>query len=123
MAKTYTGTIFSGIGVATTRVSQNLALYRKETGTELIPGTLNVRLLEEFEVPPGNVYLPPEKVEPAEDKRGITLVPAHIRDERVCIIVPDSPIYDGDVIEIMASFNVREKFCLKDNDTIEVIID
>jgi len=42
--KKYQGTIFSGIGVAQTRVADNIDLYEKKTGMHFFPGTLNVRV-------------------------------------------------------------------------------
>ena len=38
------GTLFSGLGVARTRVADNLDLYETKTRMRFFPGTLNLRL-------------------------------------------------------------------------------
>ena len=123
MGKTYKGQVFSGKGVGTTRVKQNLETYIQASGKSLIPGTLNIRLTEDFEVPQKHIYIPPEQIKPIEKERGITLIHARINGEGVIIMVPDRPIYEKNVMEIMASFNIGEKFNLKDGDEIEVLVE
>jgi len=123
MRKTYKGQVFSGIGVAATRVNQNLEIYKRESGMNLVLGTLNVQLTEKFRVPTNSLYIPPERIKPIKKKRGVTLVPARIQGEEVIIMVPEQSIYEKNIIEIMAPFNIREKFCFKDGDEIEVVID
>ncbi len=123
MGKIYKGRIFSGKRVATTRVKQNLEVYKRESGMDLVLGTLNIQLTEDFEVPKNSVYIPSEEVKPIKKKRGVTLVPARIQGEKAVIMVPERPIYEKNIVEIMAPFNIREKFRLKDGDEIEVIID
>lgn len=123
MSKTYKGRIFSGLQVATTRVEQNIDIYKKESGMDLVPGTLNVRLTEDFVVPGNSIYIPKEKIKPADKSRGIILVPAKVESEAVLIMVTDPLFYDSDVIEIMAPFHIRNRFGFADGDEIEVAID
>lgn len=123
MRKTYKGQIFSGKGVGTTRVKQDLETYIQASGKNLIPGTLNIRLIEDFEVPKKHIYIPPEQIKPIEKERGITLIHARINGEEVIIMVPDRPIYERNIMETMAPFNIRQKFCLKDGDVIEVLVE
>lgn len=122
MKKIYKGQVFSGKGVATTRVKQNLEVYQQESNMNLVPGTLNLRLTEDFKIPEGSVYISPERIKPIEKERGVTIVPARIRAENVMILIPDRPIYKKNIIEIIAPFNIRQKFCLKDGDGVEVEI-
>ena len=122
MKKIYKGQIFSGKGVAITRVKQNLEVYKQESNMNLFLGTLNVRLTQDFKVPKGSIYIPPERIKPVKKKRGVTLVSARIHGEKVVILLPDRPIYEKNIIEIMAPFNMREKFCLKDDDEVEIEI-
>ena len=123
MKKTYKGQVFSGKGVGTTRVKQNLETYIQASGKNLIPGTLNIRLTEDFEVLKKHIYIPPEQIKPIEKERGITLIHARINGEEVIIMVPDRPIYEKNIIEIIAPFNIRQRFCLKNGDEIEVLIE
>jgi len=123
MGNIYKGQIFSGKKVATTRVKQNLEVYKRKSGMHLVLGTPNIQLKEDFEVPKNSVYIPPEETRPIKKKRGVTLVPARIQGEKVVILVPERQIYEKNILEIMAPFNIREKFRLEDGDEIEIIID
>jgi CTP-dependent riboflavin kinase len=120
MKKTYNGEVFTGIGVAKTRVAENLEAYKQATGMDLLPGTLNVRLTERFVVPSHGIYIPPDRIKPIESNRGITLIEAVLDDEKVIIMYPDRPIYEPNVIEIMAPFNLRNRFRLKDGDEVHI---
>lgn len=120
MTKVYKGEVFTGIGVAKTRVEQNLDAYKQATGMDLLPGTLNVRLTEPFVVPSDSLYIPPDKIKPTENNRGITLIETVLGDEKVVIMHPDRPIYEPNVIEIMAPFNLRNRFKLKDGDEVQI---
>ncbi len=123
MSRTYKGQIFSGKGVGATRVKQNLETYIRASGKNLIPGTLNIRLTEDFQVPKKNIYIPREQIKPIEKERGVTLIHANVKGEEVIIMIPERPIYEENIVEIMASFNIRQRFCLKDGDEIEVLVE
>ncbi|MBI4296403.1 MAG: DUF120 domain-containing protein [Chloroflexi bacterium] len=118
----YKGRIFTGIGVAKTRVGQNIDVYRQVTRMEIVPGTLNVRLTDNFKLPEDSIHIPPEMIQPFEKKRGITLVFAQLHSSTVVIMVPDPPFYDANVIEVMAPFNIRQQFNLEDGDEIEIVV-
>ena len=122
MRKTYRGTIFSGLGVATTRVRQNLELYQAKTGMDLVPGTLNVELTEDFHVPDNRITISSTQVRPLSKKRAITLVRATMWGHDVIIMIPDPPKYGKHVIEVMASVNIRERFGLQDGDEVEIVL-
>jgi CTP-dependent riboflavin kinase len=53
----------------------------------------------------------------------MTLVSAKIQHDDIFILIPDNPVYEKNVIEIMAPFNIRDSFGLKDRGKIEVIVD
>ena len=122
MSRTYKGQIFSGKGVGATRVKQNLETYIRASGKNLIPGTLNIRLTEDFQVPNKHIYLSPEQIKPIEKERGVSLILAKVKGEEVIIMVPERPIYEKNIVEIMAPFNIRERFCLKDEDDVEILV-
>ncbi|MCL5026761.1 MAG: CTP-dependent riboflavin kinase [Chloroflexi bacterium] len=122
MTTVYEGRVFSGVGRGSTRVRQNMELYSQSCGIDFVPGTLNVALTEEFRIPPGSIYLTSDKIRPAEKDRGVTLVPARLGGERVVIIIPDRSPYGRSVVEVMASFNIREKLGLKDGDMVRIAV-
>lgn len=90
---------------------------------EFFPGTLNVHLDKTFEIPTDSIHIPPEKILPIEKNRGVMLVPAKLRSSKVVILIPEPLFYEKNEIEIMAPFNIRERFCLKDGDEIEVMVE
>ncbi len=118
--KKYRGEIFSGIGVAQTRIADNLELYEKKSGVRFFPGTLNVRLTEEFELPSDNIHITAEEILTPGRKSDISLVPAHLFGEKVFLLYSHNPMYDRNIIEIMASFIIRDRFDLSDGNEIEV---
>ena len=81
---------------------------------------MNVRLTRDFKVPLQAIHIPADKILPADRKRGVTLVAARMCGEDVALMCPDRPIYEKNVVEIMASFNIRDRFGLKDGDEIEI---
>ena len=117
----YRGKIFSGIGVARTRVAENLELYEMKSGMQFYPGTLNIKLSEMFELPEDNIHIPAEEIKTSGRKSDISLVPARLLGERVFLLYPHNPMYERDVMEIMGSFNIRDRFNLNDGDEIEII--
>ena len=118
--KKYRGTIFSGIGVAQNRVADNLDLYEKKTKIQFFPGTLNVRVTEEFTLPNHRIDIAAEEIVSTGRKSKISLVPASLFGEPVFLLYPHNALYERNVVEIMAPFNVRNRFGLHDGDDIEI---
>jgi len=118
--KTYHGKIFSGLGVAATRIKVNAGIYKQKCGIDIYPGTLNIRLNENFTIPEKSIYIDAKEIKSTSKKRNLILVPAKFRTEQVIIMVPDPLFYDKNIIEVMASENLKEKYSLKDGDEIEV---
>lgn len=63
-----------------------------------------------------------DRIKPLEKNRGVTLFPATLNNEKVIIIIPDRSGYGKTVIELMATFNIRETFGLKDGSTVTIVI-
>ena len=89
---------------------------------DLIPGTLNVRLNKDFVIPEKSNYISPDRIKPFEKKRGVALVPAKLNDENVILILPEKSGYEKNVVEVMASFNIREKLELKDGSIVTITV-
>ena len=116
----YRGKIFSGLGVSSTRTQQNSAIYKQKSGMDLYPGTLNVRLDEDFLIPDKSIFIDKKDIKPDISKRNIRLIPAKFRDIEVIIMSPEPLFYDTNIIEVMAVENLREKYNLKDGDEVEI---
>jgi riboflavin kinase len=98
--------------------------YRRKTGLDLFPGTLNVRLDQPYHVP-NNVL----RLEPHEygGTVGVNLVPCRIFG-RMAFILRTDPNERGDgdhplnIIEIATDIKLRDVWSLTDGDTVEIEI-
>lgn len=118
--KTYHGIIFSGLGVAGILIQQNAEVYKQKCGFDLYPGTLNITLSENFVFPEKVIFIDAKEIKFAYMKLDIYLIPATFRHDNVIIMVPDPSFYDKNVIEVMATENLKEKYNLKDGDEVEI---
>jgi len=127
-ALSFEGTVFSGMYQGAYYISQEG--YRKQIverlGFDPYPGTLNLRLHEDslearrrLESMPGT---------PIEGFRGVDRAfggarcyPVLVNDEvEGALIVADRTGYDASVIEVIAPISLRERFGLKDGDSVRL---
>jgi len=120
------GEVFSGGGKGEFFVSMPWAMkqFVEKLGFKPYPGTLNIRLPSE--------YAPVRRE--LDLQHGIKIVPNKGFCPGKCfkaiiagringaIVVPETPGYPGDVLEIIAPLNLRRELGLKDGDEIEVTI-
>lgn len=120
------GKVFSGSGEGAKFVS--LTWVRKQIteklGFEPYPGTLNIRLTGDYI----NLRKRLKNVKSIEITsrenfcRGICFK-AFLMDNLECaVVIPEIANYPEDIMEILAPINLREKFQLKDGDTVKVKI-
>ncbi len=117
--KTYRGMVFSGPEVVQIPLRENLSVYQKKAGICFFPRTLNVKLDTDFEIPKNGIHINAEEIKTTGSPIGINLIPAVFRAERIFLMCPDHPTIKLNVIEIMASFDIRKQFNIQDNDYIE----
>ena len=117
------GTLFSGLGVAHTRVADNLDLYETKTGLRFFLGTLNLRLPVPPDLPDVGVRIDADEIRTTGHRTDITLVPARLRGERIFLLRPQVPVHDPEVLEVLAPFSLRERFDLHDGDEIAIEVD
>ena len=118
------GTVFSGSGEGTkfTEFSWAKKQITEKLGFKAYPGTLNLRITED-------TY----KLKALRNAKEIEILPpkgfyrgkcfkAAIDGVKCAIIIPEIPNYPENMLEIVAPLNLRERFKLKDGDTVEVTI-
>lgn len=120
------GKVFSGTGEGAKFVS--LPWVRKQIikklGFEPYPGTLNIKLakvhtnLEECLKKAKPIEISPRK----NFCSGICFKACLMDNLECAVVIPAVAGYPEDVIEILAPVNLREKFQLKDGDTVRVKI-
>jgi riboflavin kinase len=120
------GKVFSGNGEGAEFIK--LPWVSKQIAEKLgfIPytGTLNIKLTAQSVVIK-NSLMNARAIEISPIKgfcRGRCFRACFIHDLKCAIIIPEIENYPEDVIEVVASVNLREKFKLKDNDMVEVRI-
>jgi len=119
------GEVFSGSGEGTKYVE--LPWVKEQITTELgftpYPGTLNIKLAEK-DIILKNLLKKLKSVEilPEEGFCRGRCFKAFFRDIKCAIVLPEIAEYPKNVVEIVAPVNLREKFCLKDGEMVEVKI-
>jgi riboflavin kinase len=113
-----TGRVVTGVGSFSYWMERLREHYRRKTGVSLFPGTLNVRLDEEYGVPSGALRLE------AEEYGGtvsVNIVPCRIFGERAFILRTDAAERDSkNVVEVACGVKLRDKYDLRDGDAVRV---
>lgn len=124
---TATGVVFSGEGKASQFVEISWAKNQieKRLSFKPYPGTLNVRLSKKEA----------NRLKPILQKsKGITIVPPTgfysatcfhtmiMNKTRGAVVIPHTPNYPPNVLEIIAPVNLREALSLKDGDLVALTI-
>lgn len=103
-----------------------LDAYYKKTGMHLHPGSLNVELDKEWSLPKKVIRLEKEEY---GGQVSVSLLPCQIYDTKAFIVRTDKVeqgkilTHPKTIIEIISDLKLREKYNLKDGDSVEVIID
>jgi len=117
-----TGRVETGVGNFAVWIEKLREHYLRKTGLDLFPGTLNVRLEEEYSVPAGVLRL--EGREYGGDV-SVNIVPCRIFRERAVILRTDSSergegTHPKTVVEVACEVNLRARYRLRDGDVIGI---
>ena len=113
------GKVTSGTNNATFWINKLDELYTSKTGMKLYPGTLNVKLPEQYILPLNVIRL--EKEEHGGHV-SVSIFPCRIFDRKAFIIRTDND--DGlDIIEIATDAKLRTVYGLVDGDIVDVVVD
>ena len=97
---------------------------KNSTGFTPYPGTLNMRLIPKSTEQ--RVHLTPTNGVLVKPKAAMYLpgylYKARLFDTECYVVLPDVPNYPQDLLEIIAAENLRNRFNIKDGDTITVIV-
>jgi riboflavin kinase len=95
----------------------------KKTGFTPYPGTLNIKLTEDYVKLKLLKKVKPTEISPATGFCRGRCFKAYLMDEFECaIVIPEIADYPSDVLEIIAPVNLRKKLNLKDGDVVTVKI-
>lgn len=117
-----TGRVVTGVGNFGYWIGKLKEHYRRKTGMDLFPGTLNVKLEEEWRVPEGA-----SRLEGGEYGGDVTvhIVPCRILGERAVILRTErcergEGAHERTVVEVACAVGLREKYGLRDGDVVRV---
>jgi riboflavin kinase len=101
-------------------------IFKKILGFEPYEGTLNLKLDREFNINEFK-YIETEDFEYNGKKIfGVRILPVKILINNIkidgAIVSPKKTYHSSDIIEIVAPIKLREKFNLKDGDTVKILI-
>jgi riboflavin kinase len=122
---TFKGTVFSSDGEG--RKFIDLPWVKRQIHEKLgftpYPGTLNIRLTKES-VQGKKLLKEAKKFEISPEKGYCTgiLIEAHMERLKCGIVLPEVPNYPQDVLEIVASCNLRERFKIEDGSEVCVTV-
>jgi CTP-dependent riboflavin kinase len=130
--KVFTNTVTTGYGMAARNLDPVMSLIEQRTGLQnLVRGTLNVTIPEEYIVRPDALVLPEEY--PFNKESGlhetIKFQRCLVAGYRGLIVRPDShelgagQFHGKSYLELMGQKNFREALALTDGNTIEVQVE
>lgn len=120
-----TGSVESGIGDFGQWIVKLHDHYRRKTGLDLFPGTLNVRLDQPYELPRNPIRLEAEEY---GGRVSVNLVPCRIFSRVAFILRTDANDRgEGDhpreVVEIATDVKLRDAFGLEDGDVVTIEVE
>jgi riboflavin kinase, archaea type len=118
----FTGIVQSGMGDFSIWMKVLSAFYRKKTDTQLFPGTLNVQLEVDYNLPDQRIRL--EATEYGGNV-SVNIIPCKIFDQPAFVLRTDKNDaglgdHPRNIVEIAAEVKLRDRFCLKDGDRVEL---
>lgn len=118
------GKIISGMGIAKMWVGKIEKVFNEKTKIKLFHGTLNIKLNEDYIVKPDFIIIPQE----FGGTENLLVQQCRILNEKAYIVRAEKNQigkgdYDLKVIEIVSNINFREKYGIKDNDEIKILIE
>lgn len=117
------GKVTKGIGIAKMWVGKIEKVFKDKTGVTVFQGTLNIELNKKYIIKP-DLIIKPEEFGGTEN---VLVKRCEILGNEAYIVRAEKNQkgqgeHDLRILEIVANFNFREKYGLKDNDEIEVKI-
>jgi riboflavin kinase len=117
-----TGRVVTGVGNFSYWIELLKEHYRRKTGLNLFPGTLNVELGEEYSVPAGAMRLEGEEY---GGTVSVYIVPCRIFEEQAVILRTERcesevGTHARRVVEVACEVKLRDKYRLRDGDTVRI---
>lgn len=120
------GRVVTGFGNFSYWIAKLHDHYRRKTGLDLFPGTLNVRLDEEWRLPASGIV----RLEKEEygGTVSVNIVPCTVFGRKAFILRTDRAEFgetdhDRSTLEIATDVKLRDAYSLKDGDEVDVTVE
>ena len=112
------GQVVDGLGNASFWVNKIEEVFLNKYGIKLFSGTLNVKLEEKYNL--ANYWI----IKPKEygGTQKVYVQECELLGNKSYIVRAEKTAHESDIIEIISDVNFREKYKLKNGDTVEVIL-
>ncbi len=119
------GKITTGLGDCSQWLEKYAAAYTDITGIDYFPGTLNVELPEDFDMPADSDRLESSQY---EGEVSVSILPCRIFDRAASILRTDANqngtgTHPRTIIEIATDVELRDEYYLQDGDEVTITID
>lgn len=112
------GKIIDGLGNASFWVKKIEEVFLKKEGIKLFHGTLNVKLQEEYNLQTDWILKPEEY----GGTQKVYVQKCKVLGNKSYIVRAEKTAHKDDIVEIVSDINFREKYKLKNDDEIKIII-
>ncbi|HLD57927.1 MAG TPA: DUF120 domain-containing protein [archaeon] len=116
------GKIVSGSGVGAKIMVDYLEKFRQVFKMDVFPGTLNLQLEKEWEMPQNSGYIEGFTKPDGTKRGGVYFLRAKMKNFPVFIIRPQLTRHPKNIIELVSPINIRKQYGLKDGDFLEIHI-
>lgn len=119
-----TGKIISGTGKGRKFVKLYSQVFQKYINMNPFYGTLNIQLEKEFVTPEDALHINEKQIYEIMNSNyaGIFLIECKLFDQDLWIVRPELTEHDKKIIEIIAPYNLREKYNLETGNNLEVLV-
>lgn len=112
------GQVVDGLGNASFWVNKIEEVFLNKYGIKLFSGTLNIELEKEYILEKYRIIKPEEY----GGTQKVFVKECSLLGEKSYIVRAEKTAHKSDIIEIISDVNFREKYKLKNGDTVEVIL-
>ena len=112
------GKVIDGLGNASFWVKKVEEIFLKETGLKLFPGTLNIKLENDYEFEKNWIINPEEY----GGTQKVYVQECKVFGNQAYILRAEKTEHGLDIIEIVSDINFRKEYKIQTGDEIEVII-
>lgn len=112
MKKRYQGKLVSGFGSATLIMKKLLEEYHQQLDPQVVPGTINLELPEDFEMPVNSIAID-------WGSQKFYYYPIELFKKKAYVMRPERHPFSKNVVEIIATEHICSTYDLKYGDIIE----